>query len=468
VVFVDLMSGSSKIAALALVALVSTLEGRAEAAPRLFTVYAVWMHGEGDADRNALDAFMDCLIERSTFATYYQGAAIVTYAGSFDVAPPSTAVNTQGAGGWVDAAIRAGKVPHAPAGVTPVYLVLGSSASMNMDNTGACGRNAPATVDGKEAGIATVKARPACWNTPDPVRSDTQLSEHEVAEVIDQLLGYWGCSGDGSCEGSSRCGASACSNFTGLFCPGAPATTVTGCNGVSVHGWVVQKLSHLERMPNNCDICTTCDFQVGLGCAGGEASVNQPCTTAHDCCPGLACKAWSYSGQPPYGDACCKDIGATCASGTDCCGGSSCDGASHKCVCVPAGQWCINAGECCTGLTCDLAQSKCVAAPPKPDAAEPDVAIADAGGSEPPPDSSDSSTIDQDGNGTPEADATATATEGDDAGSSSTPAAGEEAAHHRCTCTRTPAHRPLALAIAAALLLIRASTDRASRQRRRR
>jgi hypothetical protein len=347
----------------------------AHAAPTLYSIYAVWMQGEGDGDRANLDAFLDCLVNSSNYASYWGGAAILSYEGSWDIAPPAAAVNTQGCGAWVDAAIKAGKVPHHSAGSTPVYLVLGSSASMNMDNVaGACGRNAPGTVDGVTAGIATVRASPMCWGTGVALRSDTQLGEHEVAEVIDQLMGFWGCAGDGSCEGSSTCGTSACDNFTGLSCAGAPATTQSGCNGVSVNGWLVQRLSHTERMPNQCDICTTCDFTVQLGCAGGGKTVNQPCAKATDCCSGLACKEWSYSGKPPYATACCKDVGQACVVGTDCCGGSNCDPTSHKCACVPLGQWCINADECCTGATCDLAQSKCVPAPP--DAGTP---AADAG-----------------------------------------------------------------------------------------
>jgi hypothetical protein len=336
----------------------------AQAAPTLYSIYTVWMQGEGDADRGHVDAFMDCLVNSSNFASYWGGSAILSYEGSWDVPPPSAAVDTQGCGAWVDAAIQAGKVPHHQAGSTPVYLVVGSGTSMNMDNTGACGRNAPGTVDGVAAGISTVRAVPMCWNTGDALRSETQLSEHEVAEVIDQLKGFWGCSGDGSCEGSSNCGTSACDNFTGLSCTGAPGSVQTGCNGVAVSGWVVQRLSHTEAQPNNCDICTTCDFTVQLGCAGGGNTVNQPCTKASDCCAGLACKDWSYSGKPPYTTACCKDLGQPCVVDTDCCGGSNCDPGLHTCACVPLGQWCINADECCVGAICDLTQSKCVTAPP--------------------------------------------------------------------------------------------------------
>jgi hypothetical protein len=153
-------------------------------------------------------------------------------------------------------------------------------------------------------------------------------------------------------------------NFTGLTCAGAPASTVTGA-GNTVSGWVVQKLSHQGETTCTCDL--TCDFTVSLAC-GGKERVNAPCMQDADCCTDLVCRGWSYTGNPPYGTACCKPVGATCTTGTDCCGGSACN--SGHCACVADGQWCLNADECCSGDVCDLTQHKCVPAPP-PDASVP-------------------------------------------------------------------------------------------------
>jgi MYXO-CTERM domain-containing protein len=128
------------------------------------------------------------------------------------------------------------------------------------------------------------------------------------------------------------------------------------------------ELSHGERVGNTCDICTNCDFTVKLGCAGGGKLVNQPCAANADCCAGLTCQLWSYSGQAPYQTNCCKAVGQACTLNTECCGGSNCSGGS--CACVAAGQWCLNDADCCAGMVCDISGSpKCAPPPPPPDLA---------------------------------------------------------------------------------------------------
>ncbi len=134
-----------------------------------------------------------------------------------------------------------------------------------------------------------------------------------------------------------------------------------------VYFWQYSWFGSVPGVPGSVDLDRFFGSTSDLGALAAPpcgTPVAQPCTSTTQCCSGLGCKYWSYSGNAPYTTFCCAAVGASCSVGTDCCGGSACDTATHTCVCVPAGQWCINADECCSGYTCDLGTDKCVPAPP--------------------------------------------------------------------------------------------------------
>ena len=309
----------------------------AVALARPFDVHVAWIRGQHDGDAPEYDRFLHCLIEHSNFADYFDGGATVSYSGISIVAPPSGAI-TDGAtqAAWLSAEVAAGRLP-APrgGGVTSVILTIGDDPT-----AGTCAhfRNAFSVAGVSPVGTALVST--SCWaGATNSVRNETQLGQHEIAESIEAFLGFNGCGGDGSCEGSVHC-AGACSNFLGLSCTGAgaPATTDTYCGGVSVHGWVVQRLGRAHRTGGcNMDSCETCDF-VPSGsaadmCAGYATC--QACTPVYDCgwcgasgtcmlgvAPNPACRGgWSEepTSCPTCGDHACNG-GETCASCAADCG----------------------------------------------------------------------------------------------------------------------------------------------------
>jgi hypothetical protein len=331
----------------------------------VYHLYLIWLQGQGEADQKNLDAFESCLLDHSNYQDYWAGQAQVVEEGSYVVPPPTGALgDAKDIGPFIESLITSGKIPKLPADGKPVYEVLvdPSKTSCSLGN-GTGGRNAVGTVQGAQAGLVIVTTNPASfWPARTPLGGETTLTQHEVAEVIDGLRGGDECCGDCCCEG--WCGSPAgpsCGNLQGLTCPGAPATTATGSSACgSVKGWLIQTLSHQGATTCNCPI--TCDYQVKTACTGGGEVLLAPCTKTSDCCAGLTCQNWSFSGKAPYTTYCCKAAGDTCTQGTDCCGGLSCTGG--KCTCVAAGQWCVNDGDCCAGLACDMTANKCVTAPP--------------------------------------------------------------------------------------------------------
>lgn len=352
-----------KLAALLVVVACLSLAPSARAAQTTYALYTVWLQGEGEANQQKVDDFLSCLVGSSNYLSYWSGQAEIAPQGSWVVPPPAKLGDAVDIGPFIDSLINSGKIPHPLAGATPVYEVfVDPLKTSTVLGSGTGGRNAPGTVQGgTTAGFVINTTNPSTyWPYRDALGSETQLSFHEVAEVIDGLRGGDRCSGDCCCEGWCN-NAPSCNNLIGLDCPGAPQSQPTGCAGGSVVGYLVQRLSHQGTTTCNCPI--SCDFTPAMGCAGGGTVMNQQCSTTSQCCSGLSCEYWSYSGKAPYTTSCCKSVGDSCTTGTDCCGGSACDPGSHKCACVPAGQWCINATECCSGQTCDPTMNKCVAAP---------------------------------------------------------------------------------------------------------
>src|SRR5262245_298061 len=264
-------------------------------ASTLYDVYVVWLQGQGDADRAHLDDFFHCLIFNSNYLDFWHGQVFLSYRGSFVVPAPANLASDGAAAPWLTQEINAGHLPVPTQ--TPLYVVVGNAGTLTFN---ACGVNAPETVHGINAGVALVKT--SCWINTTALRNETSIGEHELAEIIDGMLGYDRCSGDCQCEGLNNSGQAVPQNITGLSCPGAPASTVTGA-GNTVAGWAVQKLSHQGETTCTCEL--TCDFTVTLAC-GGKERVNAPCMQDADCCTGLVCRGWSYTGNPPYGTACCK------------------------------------------------------------------------------------------------------------------------------------------------------------------
>ncbi len=382
--------------ALVVVALGLSWAPRAHAGLSVYHLYVIWLQGEGEGNQKDLDAFVDCLFHHSSYETYW-GSSVLIDEASYVVPKPTAALgDASQIGPFIDGLIAAKKISAPPSYGTPIYQVMVDpyQTSCSLGN-GTGGRNAPGTVQGKPAGlIINTTNTKAFWPARIPAAAETQLTEHEVAEVIDGLRGGDRCCGDFCCEGWCN-NTSSCGNFSGLECPGAPATTFTGSSACGdVKGWLVQTLAHGGA--TTCYGSPTCDFSLGKACATNSDNMHAPCGVDADCCAGLSCQKWTYSGHAddPPKDVCCKAIGATCASGTDCCGGMNCDNTNHVCTCATAAQFCANDTDCCDGLSCQNAA--CATKPPPPPAdagseAAPPAreagadAGADGGDGEPPP-----------------------------------------------------------------------------------
>lgn len=239
-----------------LLACLTTCEG-APARARVFAVHVLWLRGAA-ADREDFDRFMECLIGGSTFEAYWDGEARLSYRGSWVVDPPEAPLGIDGMAAFLSPLLARGALPAARPGETPVYLLLGDAPTIRED---ACGRPDVQVSSEGPIGVALVRADPPCWPGTTRLRNETQIGQHEIAEVVDLLLGHAGCAGDGACEGNLAC-AGACDNFTGLVCPGAPTQSFTGCGPTPIDGWVVQKLGRAGRSEEACDQCFTCEFTV--------------------------------------------------------------------------------------------------------------------------------------------------------------------------------------------------------------
>jgi apolipoprotein N-acyltransferase len=223
-----------------------------------FHVRALWLPGADASDRPEVDAFLRCLHEGSTFADFFRGKARITFDGSWQVGRPAEVVHAQNRTHVLEALIR--DLPPVPDGVTPLYLVFGAAAELPLQS--ACGYHDLGTVNHQAAVLALVRTSPPCWAGAPSLRSETQIAMHEIAEGVDLALGHRGCVANGRCEGGGGCDRP-CDGFTGLFCPGAPEATPTGCGDGIVRGWVVQRLAHKGwDEDDDCPPCAACDFTV--------------------------------------------------------------------------------------------------------------------------------------------------------------------------------------------------------------
>ena len=355
--------------------------GRAHAGLTVYHLYVIWLQGEGEGDQKNLDAFIDCLFHHSSYETYWNGQTLVVEEGSYVVPKPAGVLGDAGQiGPFIDGLINSKQIPAPLSFGTNIYEVMVDPYQTSTNGhlgSGTGGRNAVGTVQGKTAGLIINTTNPqAFWPARDPLGCETQLTEHEVAEVIDGLRGGYQCCGDFCCEGWCN-NAASCGNFAGLSCPGAPASTKTGSSACgSVTGWLVQTLTHAGA--TTCSGSPTCDFKLGGSCTSDLADLHAPCSADSDCCSGTVCRKWTYSGRAddPPADVCCKAAGASCTSGTDCCGGMDCDANTHTCTCVAAGQFCANDGDCCDGLSCQ--SGLCATKPPPVVDAGPDASDAGA------------------------------------------------------------------------------------------
>ena len=359
-----------------------TWSPRAHASLEVYHLYVIWLQGEGEANQKPLDDFIDCLFHHSSFEAYWSGGVLIQEEGSYVVPKPSGSLGDAGQiGPFVTGLINAKKIPPLPSYGKAVYQVMVDPAQTGtVLGNGTGGRNALGTVSGTSVGLILNTTNPsAFWPARTPLGVETQLTEHEVAEVIDGLRGGYECAGDFCCEGWCNNTAS-CGNLSGLECPGAPASTFTGSSACGdVKGWLIQSLSH--QGAKTCNGPVTCDFKLAESCTADSDNLHAPCTSDAQCCSGLSCQKWSFTGQSndPPSDVCCKAVDQTCTSGTDCCGGMNCT--SGKCVCVAKDAWCANDADCCAGLTCQNAA--CAVAPPASDAGTtPDASANDAS---PPP-----------------------------------------------------------------------------------
>lgn len=235
--------------------------------PQRIGVYAVWLNGHEDGDRDQLDAFFDCLLAGSNLNQFWDGEVDFAYRGSFGVTPPQTQLVYSDAGDWLRSAVDRGEITVDSRDDRSAYVVFASGLDVAL-LTNACGRTAVERIQGRHSAVAFVRNYPLCWPTRDSVRNETQLAMHELVEGVDRLLGDAPCAGDGSCEGFFTC-SDPCDTFVGLECEGAPVGSWTGCRGGAVDGWVVQKVARAGRDWANCDTCMHCDFTPRL-CAPGE------------------------------------------------------------------------------------------------------------------------------------------------------------------------------------------------------
>lgn len=230
-----------------------------EDAARRFVVYSLWLRGQGEEHRAELDDFQRCLLAHSNFADFWSGRVVIETGGSWVVPPPAgVLVAGEGTARWLAPLLEAASVPAPPAGVTPIYLVYAHVTQMATPMCGQCGSFSLA---GRQSGIAIVRTAPSCWPAQGPVRSLTQFTQHELSCALELALGEDHCAADGQCAASAAC-PDPCDTFTGLYCPGAPALSYTGCDATPVRGWVVQKLSHKGEGTDACPACAPCDFTV--------------------------------------------------------------------------------------------------------------------------------------------------------------------------------------------------------------
>lgn len=365
------ISGALMRAVLACLAILAVARPASAAKPvQQMNVNVIWLKGEGEANRAELDSFFDCLFSHSDLAAYWNGDVRVEYEGSIVTAPPASIGDAKDIPPFIEKLIAAKELPANPPTGKPIYLVLVDPAKTStvLGVNGVGGRNTVGTVDGKPAGLAIVTTNPAgFWSFRSAIGNETQGTMHELVEVIDGVLGKFECAGDCCCNGWCNNGP-ACGNLTGLSCPGAPATTDTGCAGTKVKGWVIQKLSHQGQTTCTCPI--TCDFTVGQGCTGNAVVLTEPCMQTSQCCSGTSCEKWSINGKGGGATTCCKAVGDTCARETDCCGSTTC-GDAGTCVCAALGKTCMNAADCCDGNACDGDAGLCVVPPVVPDAGSP-------------------------------------------------------------------------------------------------
>ena len=170
----------------------------------VYHVHVIWIQGEGEGNQAALDGFIDCLFHHSTFETYWNGDVLVREVGSYVVPKPTTKLGDAGnLGPFVEAWIAAKLIPPPPSYGTPIYQVMVDPAQTStVLGGGTGGRNAVGVVQGKNAGLIMNTTNPAVfWPARVPLAGETQLTEHEIAEVIDGLRGGYQCCGDFCCEG---------------------------------------------------------------------------------------------------------------------------------------------------------------------------------------------------------------------------------------------------------------------------
>lgn len=241
------------------VAALSACSPRHDSGPRRFAVYSLWLHGQGETDRPELERFQQCLLDGSNFSDFWAGGVTIDSAGSWVVESPSVPLALgDDPAPWLAPILKRHAVPPASSGVTPIYLVYGHMAGMPRPP---CGRCESFTFDGQPAALAMVRTGLPCWPGQGNVRSLTQFTQHELSCAIELALGEDHCAADGQCEARGSC-PDQCDTFTGLYCPGAPERSYTGCDGNPVRGWVVQKLSHKGEGTDECPICAPCDFAV--------------------------------------------------------------------------------------------------------------------------------------------------------------------------------------------------------------
>ena len=268
--------------------------------PTTFGLHVVWLKGEGEANRPALDAFVDYLLEDTNLTSYWGGAANIVHRSTTVVAAPSTIpscgspCSPHNTGPWLTKLINAKELPAPLPGEVPIYEILVDHTVTKgtvLSQSGVGGENGIGTVAGHRAGLffATTNTD-HFWSGRKPLADETIVTEHELAENVNLLLGraHGGLIGDGVCQFPT------CSPDRALGVGPTSITTGDGC-GHTVKGWLVQPLAKSSDQWNGVSP-TTCTFilkntppPAPKKCGSTTCATGDFCWGGTKCCDGT-CK----------------------------------------------------------------------------------------------------------------------------------------------------------------------------------
>jgi hypothetical protein len=178
-----------------------------------------------------------------------------------------------------------------------------------------------------------------------------------------------------TCTGSHETFEAATDGLSADCCNGLPPSQCPSCNadcatyaGRACYQLVCDGVAYRAQYLGSSSAEFDASGCVQLNPPELTSTIGNLCTEASECCqtpvcpPGLACRSWTRTGNGPFEQACCTDVGGRCLSEYDCCGALACDPTSSTCICAPAGQRCVDHEDCCSGY-CDQAAFVCKTPP---------------------------------------------------------------------------------------------------------